>query len=327
MESVTTQFRQEPAKGGLVVVATCSSRKRKTGTQGPRFRDLGDDHGSGTEAAESWIRRLGESGTSALPAADLYVGNQWAILRELVRQTGVGVWVASAGYGLVSAAAPLSSYSATFSAGHPDSVQDPGTWGWGANASQNWWRAVSAWVGPSPGQPRSLVELVRLSRPSGLMALLSPPYLKVLKEDLLAAREVLGADRLVLLTAGSRQLEGFGSSLVRIEGRLTSKLGGSMGTLAARVAAHVVANCGPAAVSAPAAATVVDRLLADAKPLRRFDRRVRPDDQIKNWISRELKSRPAAAGALLRRYRDAGYACEQARFRRLVELVRETGRT
>lgn len=325
MKLTTPQFLPSPTGGGLVIVASCSSRKRRTGAQGPRFRDVASRYGSAKEAVESWTQMLSNSVASALPAKDFYVGNQWALLREFARQESVNIWVASAGYGLVQGSAPLSDYSATFSPGHPDSVQDPGSWGWETNAAENWWRALSSWRGPSSGDPRSLVAVTRSLRPSALMTLLSTPYLKVLREDLLAAREVLGADRLVILSPGGRQLDGFGESLVRIDGRLISELGGNMGTLAARAASYIVAESGPGALSAPSARAVIDQVLARARPLRRFSRRVMSDDEVKSWIRQEFETHPAAAGVLLRRYRDAGYACEQSRFRTLVESVREMG--
>ena len=109
----------------LHVIAGCTDRKR---LPTPAPLRLGSLHGSaGSDRFAVWWRTLERDRSPTRPAAELYAGDHWSVIREL---PGLGakdgltvrLWVASAGYGLVPADAPLRSYAATFTPGHADSV-------------------------------------------------------------------------------------------------------------------------------------------------------------------------------------------------------------
>src|SRR5581483_11722789 len=106
------------------------------------------------ERAAGWLKLLRRGTAGTVPAAELYLGDHWAVVRELATRPGVRVWVCSAGYGLVSVESPLRPYSATFAAGEPDSVcvgaEDV------TATRRAWWRALAGWDGPGPAGPRSL---------------------------------------------------------------------------------------------------------------------------------------------------------------------------
>src|SRR5687768_9464542 len=68
------------------------------------------------ERAAAWLRRLQAHEGPTTSAAELYIGEQWFVLRDFLREAPeVRLWVCSAGYGLVPGDAPVAGYSATFS--------------------------------------------------------------------------------------------------------------------------------------------------------------------------------------------------------------------
>src|SRR5207249_2252963 len=78
------------------------------------------------------------------------------------RSLTLRTFVCSAGYGLLHAGALVHSYAATFSPSDPDSVTRGIKNGETAAARREWWRELGEWEGPSPGNPRSIAQLVRI---------------------------------------------------------------------------------------------------------------------------------------------------------------------
>ena len=109
----------------LFIIAACSMRKR---LPVPPRRCLRAIMGRSINLrAIAWRSVLQESTERGVTAGDLYAGGYWSVVRDLpilAERAGFRpeFFVASAGYGLVPANRPVLGYSATFTAGHPDSV-------------------------------------------------------------------------------------------------------------------------------------------------------------------------------------------------------------
>ena len=75
---------------------------------------------------KQWIHCLSRDSSKAIPALDLYCGDSWANILKGIESPRLKVccnlWIASAGYGLVSSSDNLVCYSATFTSGSEDSV-------------------------------------------------------------------------------------------------------------------------------------------------------------------------------------------------------------
>ena len=72
------------------------------------------------ERCRMWTTRLEDDTVAPIAAHDLYCGDHWAVAKGLAagaQSRRVELWVASAGYGLVPASAPLKPYAATFTPG------------------------------------------------------------------------------------------------------------------------------------------------------------------------------------------------------------------
>jgi hypothetical protein len=285
------------------VIVTCANRKTMPV---PQVLRLGNLPSLGTEPrVREWTARL--AGTSSAPliaAQDLYAGEHWMIARSVPARARL--WVCSAGYGLIPAEAHIRPYAATFSGG---SDRVPG----GADGARQWWHALSGWVGPALGEPRSIRSLAAADRSASFMLALGASYLDACRDDIAAAaEEVADPDTFVVISAGARFPGSAGAAMVPADARLQEFLGGTRQALNARIAAHLLS----AGISGRAEATQhMTRLLAEQSPLTRYERKKLSDQEVTEMITCRLAQAPeTSASRLLREFRDAGYACEQQRF-------------
>jgi hypothetical protein len=299
------------------VVVTCSQRKREPVPNALHLRRV---TGVRTETrCRSWTTRLADDPARGVPAGDLYAGEHWRLARQLpdvaAPRLDVTLWVCSAGYGLISAATAVKPYSATFAAGHLDSV--PG----GRDEAADWWAALTAWSAPGAGAPRSIAALAAADPTSAVLLVLSSAYFAACRADILAATEVLDdADRLGIVSGGTRTDTDLAEWLLPVDARLQHALGGARQSLNVRVAAALLGGgrCGAAAGRA-----WLSKLLAEQPPLPTFAREPMTDTQVRAWIRAELRSDGDATHTrLLRELRDGGKACEQRRFADLFKAER-----
>ena len=142
--------------------------------------------------ARRWLTRLqAATGKICVPTeAALRRRSLWSVVRDLAADDLFGnrdirIWVCSAGYGLVPLSGRIHPYSATFSAGHPDSVSRDLTVADGLHAL--WWELLAQWEGPAPGTPRSIAALAESFPDDLLLVVMSETYLTATALDLLKA--------------------------------------------------------------------------------------------------------------------------------------------
>src|SRR2546423_14228942 len=102
------------------IVVTCTDTKTVSVHPSLTVRTL--PTGPPSARVREWIGRLEGAPGERIPVRDLYRGNHWSIVKSLEAEAAnVGVeatlWVASAGYGLLSMEAQVHPYAATFSKG------------------------------------------------------------------------------------------------------------------------------------------------------------------------------------------------------------------
>jgi hypothetical protein len=253
----------------------------------------------------------------------LYAGEHWQVvcgLEPTAAAAGLAanLWVCSAGYGLVSADAPLRPYAATFATGHADSVSaDP-------RDRPRWWVSLADWKGPVPSAPRTLRDLARGQPHAVFLVALSSAYLAACTNDLLAlADELVSPEHLTIISTGSRPGGPLARHLAPATAQLQPMLGGTRQSLNGRILAYLLREHA-AALTHTHIRRVLGGLLAAAPPLARYQRATRTDQQVQMFIRRRLASEPeVTASRLLRQFRDLGYACEQGRFATLYNAVCE----
>jgi len=310
----------------LHVVTSCTERKR--GEISPNLQAGALRGKRGAINVETWWSRLVNARGIPLPAEDLYLGDHWSVARQSVsvgQDNGwtVGIWVASAGYGLVPAQAKLLPYSATFLPNKSDSVVSYNGTNWRAEVKA-WWQALSQKPGPQEGAPRSLKALASSNPEATIVVAASDTYITAMEEDLLKAQEQLAdPQRLLLLTsAPGPHPATLQNAWIRVEANLSPALGGALGSLHARVARYLIETIPSGELTAAKAKEAVATLASEQGYTRTFDRVPLQDSEVISFIKRSLRQDPYATHTrLLRKLRDEGKACEQKRFRRLFLTV------
>lgn len=296
------------------IVLSCTNRKRSDALTS-RLREL--PRTDLVRRSQAWIETVSLAPPVAT-ARELYRGEYWREGLEMAaaaaRRCLTEVSVVSAGLGLVSADTALPSYAATFARSHPDSVivtsgRD------GSGDRRRWWDLMAAWAGPADGGPRRIADLAAAPG-SSFVVCVGPDYLDAIADDLRQAHKIVGGDRLVIVGSGP-PLEGLSDAWVRCPGRLRMRLGGSMASTGVRAVRMILdGGDGVGAVTPTRARTIIEGALKDAAPLPRFERERLSDDVVAEWIIEDARSHPGTRNksAALRRLRDGGRACEQARF-------------
>ena len=295
------------------LVITCAHRKSQAVPDRLRLRSVKAN--SPQLTATRWVERLEHVDTVAITGGDLYAGEHWSVIASLEaiatnRQVKLSTWICSAGYGLVPLSAPLKPYSATFSAGHPDSV--PG-------APSRWWQQLATWHGPLPGIPRTLGGLARKHPRSVLLLALSAPYLKACQADAAEAAAVLRG-RLGIISAGTRAGGQLAPHFLPTDARLQHALGGTRQALNARIVSRILSETNGSLSIDHWRQSLVD-LLALQPELPTYNRERLTDDQVRAFIRERLTADgPGSHSRLLAELRASGHACEQSRFAALFTL-------
>jgi hypothetical protein len=256
------------------------------------------------------MQRLTTSDVDTVRAVDLYAGEHWDIARALPRLATAFVrptlWVASAGWGLIPIDAPIRPYSATFSTRHPDSVSD------NSQGAQDWWSAIAAWQGPTPGAPRSLTTLVTDHPRDRVLLALSQPYFTACGNDLHDAITTANDSMISIIAAGVTPQPAFQAWQLPADARLQHHVGGTRGSLNVRIAADLLTT---GLTDHDAMSRHLRHRLTAAPDLPIYQRRRLLDDEVIRFIrTRREADANVSRTSLLRELRDGGNACEQARF-------------
>lgn len=296
------------------IIVTCANRKRYPVPAQLRLRDL-QERRQGLRFA-AWTRRL-DAEEPSVQATDLYGGEHWQVARGLPAVVGdsARLWVCSAGYGLVSAETYLHPYAATFASGVPDSVGETGS------EVRAWWHRLTEWTGPDLRQPRSFADLARRDPQSTVVAVLSEAYVRACSDDLREAADSIGDRDRFAVIGPAKSGDAIDHMLVPVTARLRTVVGGSLQALHARVATHLLTTTQAhrGTISRARLCEAAQQAEADAPPdsSRRVGGIRLSDEAVRAFIRLELAAAPATATVLLRRLRQSGRSCEQARFKHL----------
>lgn len=319
----------------LIVASTCADRKAAIATERVSLRDV--PHGPARQRAISWAARLKRAGGGRESADFLYQGDHWNATKATLHNASEAgfraeLWIVSAGYGLYPAHSPVGSYAATFTPGHEDSVAPPDI----DRVSRlhylaRWWDAIADRLPVDGVRTRTFSRIASRYRDAGILVISGGSYLDAITEDLLEAAERLDdPDQLVIVSCGAaaRTSHSLQNHLLPVDARFQQVVGGTRSALNARVAKWLLGqipyggNFGFAALRAR-----IEKTAEGLEDAPRYDRQPMTDAEVKRWIrkaGREVE-RPSAS-ALLRLFRDSGFACEQKRFGRLFRDAAGAGR-
>lgn len=255
-------------------------------------------------------------------AWNLYCGGHWSVVRDLAAgdrfRNSLRCFVISAGYGIVSTDARLAPYSATFAVGSDDSVSlARGTIAPSENVE--WWQKLSGWRPAGVMGPRSIRKAFRSAPNSVHLFALSPMYLDAISVDLLEARaELADPEKLIVISTGKKRHGELNGSVIPAPAQLQTALGGALVSLNVRFAAELLNMIPAAEMNVEEVRAFLSDLLREAKPRRIPKRRLVTDAYAVRFIRHAAKSDlDRSYTSILRSFRDAGNACELARFRKL----------
>lgn len=300
----------------LHLIVTCADRKRVAPTKSTMMRSLRAR--TLDTRLRDWTDRLRNNAATSVAAENLYAGEYWSIVRTLpsiARDAGFAptLWVASAGYGLIRGTARIRAYAATFTANHPDTVIKTSE----RADARRWWNLLTKQRLAGSHGSSDLQTLAKKNPEAAFLIIGSPPYISAMHDDIAAAAAALDdTGQLVIVTSPNGTPSSLAAYTLYATANLQSSLGGSLLSLHARVASELL----------QAARGQLDAHRLKKNLRRREQERDTPQreplsDQAVQRFIRKSSARNYSAG--LRELRDAGFACEQSRFR---QLFRETRR-
>lgn len=286
----------------LTIVVTCTDSKTVSPEPHLRVRDL--PSGRPSSRTQEWVRRVRD----ARPVARLdrlYKGDQWRrslAIADAAVEVGFEpqLLVASAGLGLRPIQFEGPSYSATFAPAHEDSVA--GT----SKAASDWWASLHE------GRPSLADEDGRL------MLVLSHSYARALADELCQLGQ---RGEPIAIIGGSDEVGG--TVRVPADSKLRRALGGATSSLNARMAAQFLRSCsGPGDWLGELHMRTWNTWAQQNRVIERYLRTPATDKQVRDWIAARRRADPLlSASRALRAFRDAGMACEQARFGQLFRSM------
>jgi hypothetical protein len=299
-----------------VLLAPCSRRKRGP-PAAPRASDL--PNGPLQVVAEEWARRVRRAPLEVM-VSEYYAGRGPSEAKAAAAESGVVLVFVSAGLGLVRASAVIPRYTLTTVPGDPQSV---GRHVEGDFSTVAWWEALRDAGLRKPDDVRSIC-----SEAGGVLVVALPgTYLRMVGTELAALPgELLARTRIVgapfdavpppLRTLWMPYDE-------RLDGALSANPGtrGDFAQRAARHFFHSVLKQDPSGNASNHAAAVKRYLETLSRPTK-TSRRAGSDAELIEVISTLLaRTAGRSSQTLMLLRREAGWACEQGRFRRLFAVA------
>lgn len=312
-ETAALQWEGLYSYSAMLVLVPCSSTKRaaidpRLTVGSVRLREL-------SSFAKEWTRRVAAAPVVAR-ASDLYGGVGVSSATLAAERLSCPVYFVSAGLSLVRASRQVPCYDLSVS----NARSAPPAVAKREASAADWWDALNGEL----GQAHPIASLVRRANGPVLVAL-PAPYVRMVQHDLLAISAGHRAKLRLIIASNTpvpKELEAY---TLRYDDRLSGLAdapGGANSYFAQRALAHFSLLLSRHH-DVGADVRTHRRWIADAlaavvrKPTPR--RTTQLDADILRWIKADAPDSARSFTALLRAFRDAGLACEQDRFRRLVE--------
>lgn len=336
----------------LYIIANCANRKRV-----PPIAELKSLSHIVTieERVAAWWKKLNHASATStqngnlfqenkgrIKVRNLYIGSYWATVRslpEIAETSGfdASLWVISAGYGLIASDAQIHSYSATFTSGNENSVTNGERDGkYRDKLLRQWWDNISGFSLPDNSNPRKISHLLRENSNDKFLVIASADYLTAIEKDLLEGiRELASPDNILIITSKSFSSDDLQNNLIPGDARLQCQGNcvkkcdkhlvprGVRGTISASLAAAIIKKTKEVGFNTQVIKQFVEKRIEESPHLARFDRTRLNDEEVRKFISQELKMAPSGSYTfILRRMRDEGWACEQKRFKSIYWTVK-----
>lgn len=280
---------------------------------------------------EQWRVAVKRPGAMPVQVAELYASDHWFVARELgaiARETEaeLQLHVCSAGFGLIGLESFVPPYDCTFAVGGEDAISTQQTSEGRSDDHQRWWALQGEWRPNDTIAARSATQLAKHTPESPLVVAGSFAYIDAMAIDLRNARHELADPELlcIVTTPSASGMGDLDSNTIACSAKLQSVVGGARQSLHIRVARKMLAERKRWPLRASVLAKRYAALTQRQPDVPEYDRQKMDDEAVRGFIREQLAASPALARTpMLRRLRSAGQACEQARFARLYNEVRE----
>ena len=302
----------------VLILTNCTSRKRHPAPLKLRARSL--PRATYKTVSREWVRRV-RNAPSEYVAGDLYCGRAVAETIRAASAVSGSVAFISAGVGVVSQCDLIPTYSLTVSSALPDSIEARLVERFDA---REWWKALTDAMGVSGRLRQFILEheaaLILVALPKG--------YLEMIQEELIG---LPASVQRTLRILGPRRAQDVPTALrsqwLPYDSRLDDPKTGSNGTTAdfpSRALRHftteILIGCPHGSVKTHQSR--VETALAAFRPYVRPRGATAADGQLLSAIRRLWRRHKGHRSRMLRDLRTSfGLACEQSRFRRLVDQV------
>lgn len=308
----------------IVLIASCSQQKKGTNAECVMMHAI--KARTETGRIKAWTKAV-ESADWETPAGEMYLGQYWSVVREIIttldqKEAGYQLLIASAGLGLLCNEDKIPNYAATFQAGATDDICSSTTLPLERRPSvRKWWKQINQNL--SVRKRLTFLDQAITSETRTAVCLLSSLYLEALKEEIQSVQAQHPDIQFLIFTTDKdparRDLKGW----IPLESSLQKKLGGGSVSLGARMALEYFrSKRSTAAITTSDCRSFFRKHCQKHASKTILDRTPATDKNAKQFIISQTRNGATNYTPVLRAFRNAGFACEMKRFRRLFNEVK-----
>ena len=297
----------------IFLISNCTASKSRGNGE---IITLGEFQGSTEDKFRDWTKAV-EKSKDTTPARDLYAGDYWRriIDSESTLEGKCSLWVISAGIGLIHADTQIPNYSATFVEKNENSVAQD------VSGKIAWWQLLINWRRKKSGIG-TISDLARQNPDAVFLVVISATYLSVIMDDLLKLRQILSsADNLIIICSGLRKNKNLGNSLLPLDARFQTLVGGARSSLNSRIVLHIIKKFKNKKITAKSLRSYLLGVEKTLTSLVKYDRKKMSDNDLVDFIKKESTEKKPSASSLLKKLRNTGSACEQKRFVNIYKTI------
>jgi hypothetical protein len=306
----------------IALVTTCTNRKKVAIPNELRAANLprGDQH----TLLQLWTKQINLEHQTG-QACDLYCGRGFSEALATARNCKIGLWIISAGLGLVASKQKIPPYNLTITTGYPDSLQTKLV----SDAifyASGWWTDVNSVL---HGTATPIADLVRSNRNTIFVLALSSNYAELIADDLNSLEnDAVNRVRILGCALTPNLSSKFRDVWMPYDDRFDgpdSCLPGTRSDFPQRIARHFIEEIVPRIPTA-SPQEHANKIISFLKKKRYPSiptRTLKTDAEIKFVIDKRWQDCNGLSGKMLRILRDDELiACEQKRFSQLFNEVK-----
>ncbi|MFC1746019.1 DUF6884 domain-containing protein [Candidatus Riflebacteria bacterium] len=321
------------------LIVTCVSEKKTTKCHSILDSEL--KRGSPKQVFEQWVEILQKSSYKKVVAKELYSGTLWKKcldIHELVK-CHIGkcnLWILSAGYGLLNPMEEIIPYDITFqdSKDKIPSLLTKIDYSEIINTKrmvlQSWWELLTE---NSPRNPKTIEELIKNAQKNDFFFfVLGKDYLDAVFQDL---KRGLGWSKdiykiaLISNTTQNPMAKRIPENWLYCDERFLNLPATNSTLVNIKIAELLLKEMfenqnGLAWWGLENFNSFLKSKVEKLIPPKKFNRTVRTDEEVKQYIKTAFEKEDISFTKLHRRYRDSGQACEYSRFKKIYNEVKNT---